>query len=126
MSGDRGPETERRSPALADLDRRPTVEIVRAVVRGHHDVLAAVEAAEPQIAALADAAVARMDAGGRVVYAGAGTAGRIAAVDAVEWGPTFATADGDVVALLAGAGHPAGSDAEAAEEDDASRSCTSG
>ena len=62
--------TEKRAPALADLDQRPTVEIVRAVVRGHHDVLTAVEAAEPAIAALADAAVERLDAGGRVIYAG--------------------------------------------------------
>jgi N-acetylmuramic acid 6-phosphate etherase len=119
MSGTGGPETEGRSGTLADLDRRPTIDVVRAVVRGHHDVLAAVEAAEPAIAALADAAAARMDAGGRVVYAGAGSAGRIAAVDASEWGPTFSTADGDVVALLAGADHPPGSVAEAAEEDDA-------
>jgi N-acetylmuramic acid 6-phosphate etherase len=115
----RDPETEGRSATLADLDRRPTVEIVRAVVRGHRDVVAAVEAAEPAIAALAEAAAVRMDAGGRVVYAGAGTAGRVAALDAVEWGPTFSIADGDVVALLAGARHPAGSHAEAAEEDDA-------
>jgi N-acetylmuramic acid 6-phosphate etherase len=108
-------ETEGRAAALSDLDLRPTVEIVRAVVRGHHDVLAAVEAAEPAIAALADAAAARLEAGGRIVYAGAGSAGWLAFVDATEWAPTFSV---PAVALLAGAEHPAGSPAEAAAEDD--------
>ena len=112
-------ETEARAPSLADLDLRPTIEVVRAVVRGHRDVLAAVEAAEPAIAALADAAAERLDAGGRVVYAGAGSGGRLAFVDATEWGPTFSVPAGGVVALVAGAEHPAGSAAEAAAEDDA-------
>ena len=112
-------ETEGRTGALADLDLRPTIEVVRAVVRGHRDVLAAVEAAEPAIAALADAVAERLDAGGRVVYAGAGSGGRLAFVDATEWGPTFSVPAGGVVALVAGAEHPAGSPAEAAAEDDA-------
>jgi N-acetylmuramic acid 6-phosphate etherase len=112
-------ETEGRAAALSDLDLLPTVEIVRAVVHGHQDVLAAVEAAEPALAALADAAAARMDAGGRVVYAGAGSAGWLAFVDATEWGPTFSVPGDRIVALVAGAEHPPGSPAEAAAEDDA-------
>jgi N-acetylmuramic acid 6-phosphate etherase len=108
-------ETEGRAAALSDLDLRPTVEIVRAVVRGHHDVLAAVEAAEPAIAALADAAAERLAAGGRVVYAGAGSAGWLAFVDAMELGPTFSV---PAIALVAGSEHPAGSRDEAAAEDD--------
>jgi N-acetylmuramic acid 6-phosphate etherase len=119
MTGLRGLETEGRAAPFADLDQRSTVDVVRAVVRGHHDVLDAVEAAEPAIAELADAAAARMDAGGRVVYAGAGSAGWVAFVDATEWGPTFSVPDDRIVALLAGAEHPAGSPAEAAAEDDA-------
>jgi N-acetylmuramic acid 6-phosphate etherase len=110
--------TEARDPALADLDLLPTAEVVRAVVRGHDAVLAAVAAAEPEIARLADAAAGRMDAGGRVIYAGAGTAGRVAMLDAVEWAPTFGVADDDVVALLAGARLRPGSAEEAAAEDD--------
>jgi N-acetylmuramic acid 6-phosphate etherase len=105
--------TEGRAAELADLDRRPTVEIVRAVVRGHADVLEAVAAAEPAIAALADAAAARS---GRVIYVGAGSGGRIAALDASEWGPTFGC-DG-AIALVAGAEHAPGSREEAAAEDD--------
>jgi N-acetylmuramic acid 6-phosphate etherase len=114
-----GLETEGRADSLADLDLRPPIDVVRAVVRGHRDVLAAVEAAEPAIAALAEAAAARLDAGGRVVYVGAGSGGWLAFVDAMEWGPTFSVPDDRIVALVAGSEHPAGSAAEAAAEDDA-------
>jgi N-acetylmuramic acid 6-phosphate etherase len=108
--------TEGRADAAADLDRRATSEIVHAVVHGHHDVVAAVEAAEPAIAAVVDAAARRLEAGGRVIYAGAGSAGWNAFVDAMEWEPTFSI---PAIALVAGAGHPAGSFEEAAAEDDA-------
>jgi N-acetylmuramic acid 6-phosphate etherase len=106
-------ETEGRA-GRSDLDLRPTAEIVRAVVRGHRDVVAAVEAAEPAIAQLVDAAAERLEAGGRVVYAGAGSAGWLAFVDAMEWEPTFSV---PAIALVAGAEHPPGSPAEAAAED---------
>ena len=79
--------------------------------------VAAVDVAAHAIAALADATAERMDAGGRVIYAGAGSGGRLALVDAAEWGPTFSE-DG-VVALVAGADLPPGSFEEAAAEDDA-------
>jgi N-acetylmuramic acid 6-phosphate etherase len=98
---------------LDDLDLRPTVEIVRAVVRGHDEVLEAVMAVEPEIAALADLAAERS---GRVIYVGAGSGGRIAALDASEWGPTFG--EDRAIALLAGADEVPGSPAEAAAEDD--------
>jgi N-acetylmuramic acid 6-phosphate etherase len=98
---------------LDDLDLRPTIEIVRAVVRGHDEVLEAVMAAEPAIAALADLAAERI---GRVIYVGAGSGGRIAALDASEWGPTFG--EDRAIALLAGAEEVPGSREEAAAEDD--------
>jgi N-acetylmuramic acid 6-phosphate etherase len=84
-------------------------------VHRHHDVVAAVEAAEPAIARLVDAAAERLEAGGRLVYAGAGSAGWLAFVDAMELGPTFSS---PAIALVAGAGHPPGSPQEAAAEDD--------
>jgi N-acetylmuramic acid 6-phosphate etherase len=98
---------------LDDLDLRPTLEIVRVVVRGHHEVLEAVMAVEPEIAALADLAAERI---GRVIYVGAGSGGRIAALDASEWGPTFG--EDRALALLAGADEVPGSREEAAAEDD--------
>jgi N-acetylmuramic acid 6-phosphate etherase len=110
--------TEATDPALTGLDALPTAEVVRAVVGGHDAVVAAVAAAEQDIARLAEAAAERMDRGGRVIYAGAGSGGRIGQLDASEWGPTFSVPDGAVVALLAGAAHPAGSREEAAAEDD--------
>ena len=65
-------ETEGRADALADLDLWPTADVVGTLVRANRDVLAAVEAAAPAIAALADAAAAR---DGRIIYAGAGCRG---------------------------------------------------
>src|SRR5688500_11634861 len=118
-TGGAPPETEGRAAGLVDLDLRPTVEVVRAVVRGHRDVLAAAESAEPVIAALADAAAARLEGGGRIVYAGAGSAGWLAFVDATEWGPTFSLPPDRLVALVAGSEHAPGSPDEAAAEDDA-------
>lgn len=109
----RRPLTEQPAEGFADLDLRPTIDIVRAVVRGHGEVLEAVAAAEPAIAALADAAAQR---DGRVIYVGAGSGGRIAALDASEWGPTFS--DDRAIALVAGGEEAAGSREEAAAEDD--------
>jgi N-acetylmuramic acid 6-phosphate etherase len=93
-----------------------TADVVRAVVEGHDVVLAAVAAVQQEIAELVEAAAARS---GRVVYVGAGTGGRVAAMDACEWGPTFGVPDGAVVAVLAGAGLVPGSFADEASEDDA-------
>ena len=64
---------------------------VRSINAGDATVADAVARATEQIAAAVDSIVARLDAGGRLVYAGAGTSGRIAAADAAECGPTFST-----------------------------------
>jgi N-acetylmuramic acid 6-phosphate etherase len=95
-----------------NLDQRPTGDVVAAVCAGNDAVLAALDDARDALAALVDAVTARR---GRVIYVGAGSAGRIAAVDAYEWGPTFG-AD-DVVALVAGADLEPGLAQEAAEDD---------
>ena len=62
----------------------------------------AVREAAPALAAAIDAIVARLARGGRLVYVGAGTSGRLALVDAAECGPTFGLADGRIVAIVAG------------------------
>jgi N-acetylmuramic acid 6-phosphate etherase len=73
------------------LEERPTRQLVRAVNAGDATITGAVARAGDEIAAAIDAIVARLAAGGRLVYVGAGTSGRIAASDAAECGPTFST-----------------------------------
>ena len=94
---------------------RSADELIHGVVEGHQEVLSAVRAAEPRIAKLVEAAVDRT----RVVYVGAGTGGRLAAMDACEWGPTYGVPDEAVVTLLAGEGLKPGSYQDEAAEDDA-------
>jgi N-acetylmuramic acid 6-phosphate etherase len=106
--------TERHDAALADLDLRPTVEVVRALNEGTAVVLDALRDAEDDLAALVEAAAGLS---GRVIYVGAGSAGAMAAADAAEWGPTFSVPEGAVVALVAGADLPPGELREAAEDD---------
>jgi N-acetylmuramic acid 6-phosphate etherase len=75
----------------AELELRPTRELVRSINAGDTTVADAVACANDEIAAAIDAIVARLESGGRLVYVGAGTSGRIAASDAAECGPTFST-----------------------------------
>jgi N-acetylmuramic acid 6-phosphate etherase len=75
----------------AGLELRPTRALVRSINAGDTTVADAVARANDQIAAAIDAIVARLEGGGRLVYVGAGTSGRIAASDAAECGPTFST-----------------------------------
>jgi N-acetylmuramic acid 6-phosphate etherase len=76
---------------LRDLDLRPTVELVRLINAEDAGVADAVADAVKEIAAAIDAIVERLESGGRLVYVGAGTSGRITAADAAECGPTFST-----------------------------------
>jgi N-acetylmuramic acid 6-phosphate etherase len=93
--------TERPNPASASLDTKSTQEILRIINREDHRVAPAVRKTLPQIARAVNMAVEAMSNGGRLVYLGAGTSGRLAALDAAECLPTFGTAH--VVAVLAGA-----------------------
>ncbi|MFF4589138.1 N-acetylmuramic acid 6-phosphate etherase [Streptomyces sp. NPDC001388] len=94
--------TEAFRPELADIDRLSTLDLVRLMNGEDAGVPAAVGAQLPRIAAVVDAVAERMGRGGRLVYAGAGTAGRLGVLDASECPPTFNTAPGQVVGLLAG------------------------
>lgn len=87
---------------LIHLDALGTPELVREITRAEATVASAVEAAEAQIARLVDQAVERLDAGGRLIYVGAGTSGRVAALDAAEIPVTFGVPVGRVVAVMAG------------------------
>ncbi|TBO54835.1 N-acetylmuramic acid 6-phosphate etherase, partial [Streptomyces kasugaensis] len=94
--------TEAFRPELAEIDRRSTLEIARTMNDEDATVPAAVAEQLPQIAAAIDGAAARMADGGRLIYAGAGTAGRLGVLDASECPPTFNTDPGEVLGLIAG------------------------
>ncbi|ROQ67101.1 N-acetylmuramic acid 6-phosphate etherase [Streptomyces sp. 840.1] len=94
--------TEAFRPELADIDQLATAEIARIMNGEDQTVPAAVAARLPEISAAIDATAARMARGGRLIYAGAGTAGRLGVLDASECPPTFNTDPADVVGLIAG------------------------
>ncbi|AYA18063.1 N-acetylmuramic acid 6-phosphate etherase [Streptomyces alfalfae] len=94
--------TEAFRPELSDIDRRSTLEIARIMNGEDATVPAAVAEQLPAIAAAIDATAERMARGGRLIYAGAGTAGRLGVLDASECPPTFNTDPSEVVGLIAG------------------------
>jgi N-acetylmuramic acid 6-phosphate etherase len=94
--------TEAVRPELRDLDERSTPELVRLALDEHHAVDAALEHAAADIVAAVDAVAERMRRGGRLIYLGAGTPGRLAALDAAECPPTYGTDPDLVVAVVAG------------------------
>ena len=94
--------TEAFRPELADIDRLPTLDIARLMNGEDTTVPAAVARQLPAIAAAIDAVAERMARGGRLIYAGAGTAGRLGVLDASECPPTFNTDPEQVVGLIAG------------------------
>ena len=112
----RGLRTEAQNPASAELDTISALEIARIVNAEDAKVADAVARALPQIAQAIDAVAEAISNGGRLIYVGAGTSGRIAALDAAECPPTFNTdprfridAD-DFVAFLGEAGRRYGTD----------------
>jgi N-acetylmuramic acid 6-phosphate etherase/N-acetylglucosamine-6-phosphate deacetylase len=94
--------TEYARPDLSDLDLRPTLEIVETFLTQEAAAQRALTMAALRLAALADAVAAALQAGGRLFYAGAGTSGRLALLDAVECGPTFGVGAETILPLLAG------------------------
>src|SRR5205809_224702 len=93
--------TERENPASASLDTKPTHEILRIINREDSRVAPAVSRAIPDITRAVDLIVEALEQGGRLVYLGAGTSGRLGVLDAAECIPTFST--DRVVGVLAGA-----------------------
>jgi N-acetylmuramic acid 6-phosphate etherase len=93
--------TEAARPDLADLDLRSTRDLVRLLNDEDATVPAAVADAGDALSTAIDAIVARMRRGGRLVYAGAGTSGALAALDAAECSSTFGSPPGEVLAVVA-------------------------
>ncbi|MFF2329149.1 MULTISPECIES: N-acetylmuramic acid 6-phosphate etherase [unclassified Streptomyces] len=94
--------TEAFRPELAEIDRLGTLDIARIMNGEDQAVPSAVAARLPEIAAAIDGTAERMARGGRLIYAGAGTAGRLGVLDASECPPTFNTDPSEVIGLIAG------------------------
>lgn len=110
--------TEQPNPASADLDTKSAVEIARIINAEDAKIASAVERALPQIALAIDWIAEALAGGGRLIYVGTGTSGRIAALDAAECPPTFGTDPKRVQFVMAG-GRKALSAAAEADEDSA-------
>ncbi len=94
--------TETVNDATADIDQLPTLALVRALNGEDAKVAAAVATQDTQIAQAIDAITTRLRQGGRLIYIGAGTSGRLGALDAYECPATFNAPPGQVVACIAG------------------------
>ena len=98
--------TEGRNPASQNIDELSTEAMLRVINDEDKKVALAVEAIVPQIAQVVDAITSAFSKGGRLIYCGAGTSGRLGILDASECPPTFGTPRSQVVGLIAG-GHTA-------------------
>ncbi len=114
------PVTERRNLRTRGLDRLPTRDLLSLISREDARVVPAVAREIPNIARAVDAIAAALASGGRLVYVGAGTSGRLAALDAAECPPTFGVSPNLVQAVIAG-GTAAMARAIEAAEDSATR-----
>ena len=94
--------TEGRNPATMHIDRMGTIEALEVINRLDQEVAPAVSRVIPEIASLVDAAADRMARGGRIIYMGAGTSGRLGVLDASECPPTYGVAPDVFVGLIAG------------------------
>lgn len=94
--------TERRNPATENLDRMSALEIVTAMNREDAVVPRAIRRVLPQIASAVDLVAQRLARGGRMIYVGSGTSGRIGALDASECPPTFGVSPTIVQFMIAG------------------------
>jgi len=113
-----GLSTEQADTARGDLDLLPTLDLVRAMNAEDRRVPDAVAAQADRIAEAVDGITERFRRGGRLIYLGAGTAGRVGVLDASECPPTFGTDPDMVVGLIAGGEVAIRNAVENAEDDD--------
>ena len=109
--------TERPNPASRALDRLMPTAIARLMNRADRDALLAVGRAAPAIGRAVAAIVERLRAGGRLIFLGAGTSGRLGVIEAAECPPTFNTSPGQVQAVMAGGRGAVFRSVEGAEDD---------
>lgn len=95
-------QTEERNSRSSHIDALETIDMLRVINEEDKKVAEAVEAQLGQIALAVDTIADQLKKGGRLVYCGCGTSGRLGVLDAAECPPTFSTEDGQIIALLAG------------------------
>jgi N-acetylmuramic acid 6-phosphate etherase len=108
--------TERANPVSADLDTKPALEIVEIINREDHKVAKAVKRVLPQVAKAVELVENALRRGGRLIYVGTGTSGRLGALDSSECPPTFNTHPEQVQYLIAGGDRALGHAVEANED----------
>ena len=111
--------TEMRNPDTMNLDEMSPMEIISAMNREDAGVVAAVAETLPQVAQIVVFATQSLRLGGRIIYIGAGTSGRLGVLDAVECPPTFGVTDQEVIGLIAGGEGAFVRAKEGAEDDEA-------
>ena len=109
--------SETRNPRSADIDLMSSLELVSLMNAEDRSVPNAVAVTLPEVAGAVDAIVAALQSGGRLVYVGAGTSGRLGVLDASECPPTFGTPPELVVGLIAGGDAAIRHAVEGAEDD---------
>lgn len=110
-------ETEKRNERSSELDNMSALEAVLLMNDADRAVSDAVRAAAPEIAETADMIAESFRAGGRLIYCGAGTSGRLGVLDASECPPTFGVPGGMVVGVIAGGDTALRTAVEGAEDD---------
>jgi N-acetylmuramic acid 6-phosphate etherase len=109
--------TEEADPRFGNIDELPTAELAALMNEADADVPRAVAAALPQIVPAIDGITARLRAGGRLLYVGAGTPGRLGILDAAECPPTFGTRPEQVLGVIAGGPRAITAAVEGVEDD---------
>lgn len=108
--------TEKRNPRTMDLHTQSVAELVQTINREDRDVALALKRAGARLTRFIEAAEPGFVAGGRLVYVGAGTSGRLGVLDASEAPPTFQVAPGRVVGIIAGGDGALRKSSEGAED----------
>ncbi|AWL13108.1 N-acetylmuramic acid 6-phosphate etherase [Saliniradius amylolyticus] len=109
--------SEGRNPETMDIDTLPTLEVLKRLNDEDQKVAPAVRQVLPQIAQAVEKVIAAFADGGRLIYIGAGTSGRLGILDAVECPPTFSVSDQLVQGIIAGGDNAIYKAVEGAEDD---------
>jgi len=111
-------ETEQRNPRTLDIDKLDTLEMLQLINQEDKQVALAIEKVLPAVAAAVDIIYKKLAKGGRLIYCGAGTSGRLGVLDAVECPPTFSVGYDVVMASMAGGTSAFVKAKEGAEDDE--------